>query len=226
MYKITEKYNLHIINKVEANKLLEKIDPDEKINNEDVSGVLKFISISNLKNLILRISEEDMIEILKLSNDISSLRCLKYIVKSYRLKRIGVFAYNCIKNKGYTKSKKFIFKFKDIINFPGLLKLFCHDNDLESVKFLLNKTSFTKEQIESAMELIPNNVQIIKLFSRYLKFDDKRKHIINQFSKIPLIFIIDNIIFDSYNTLLLKLLVIILFAIQIITFIKYFYISK
>jgi len=144
-----ERYNLHIINKEQANA---EINFDQKIIKKDASEILKFANASTIEKLLKIIKVKKMSRILDITYEVSSLDHILKIIKYYEFEDITNFIYNYITKN--SKNKDLILIFKKKFNFNILLEKACEDNNAEVVQFLISKHEYDVKTIRKMIKII------------------------------------------------------------------------
>lgn len=140
--EIIKQFNINVINRQVANELL---DPSlHEFSLKQLSQILKFISIKKLKQFTKNNSIKTVYNAMLHSGEISSLRCLKYIINEYSClypvnKFVSDILYFLLKAHK-TKYINFILKrYYENINYLYLLKLFSEERNERCIFFLRSK---------------------------------------------------------------------------------------
>lgn len=152
--EVIKQFNTNVINLQVANELF---DPLQELSKKQLSEILKFISIKKLKQVVENNNIEVVYDAILYSGEISSLRCLKYVMNEYNFyhqlnDKVISNVTDCSSNKFasdilyfFLKNDKkkyvdFILKkYSENIDYKYLLRLFSEERDGKCIAFILRK---------------------------------------------------------------------------------------
>lgn len=152
--EVIKQFNTNVINLQVANELF---DASNELSKKQLSEVLKFISIKKLRQVVENNNIEMIYDAILYSGEISSLKCLKYVMNEYSFyhqlnDKVISNVTNCSSDKfasdilySFLKNDKkkyvdFILKkYSENIDYKYLLRLFSEERNGRCAAFILRK---------------------------------------------------------------------------------------